>query len=743
MPDTNISKSWLSLSAAAMAAGLGLLTGNSEVAAAEPEPAPGSLYRIKPDGQRIDCPLKHTDVKATISGPMATVVVRQDFVNESPETIEAIYNFPLPVKGAVHGYRMLIGDRVVKGKIARKEEAQKAYEQAKQQGKTAGLLDQERPNVFRQSLANIPAGAKVSVEIHYVELIGYENANYEFVFPMVVGPRYFPAHAGGSHKVNPPVAAKGTRAGHDIAITVKLESAVPLGAVSSDTHAISRKKVDGDTEEVVLTQAREIPNRDFVLRYRIASREIAPSLLTQKTGQDGYFSFVIDPPAVRTLEMNITPKELVFVIDTSGSMHGFPLDKAKESMKLAIDGLNPRDTFNLITFAGDTHMLWPKPMPATEANVAAAQRFLEGRVSGGGTEMMKAIRAALDGTDSQEHLRVVCFMTDGYVGNEREIISEIQKHPNARVFSFGIGSSVNRFLLDKMAEVGRGEVEYVTLNSDGSAAAKRFHERVRNPLLTDIEIDWNGLPVTDLVPARIPDLFSAKPLIVSGRYTGSAAGTIRIRGKQGARAYSRELRVDLPSRRDVNPAVPLVWARHRIDALDNDQQANREEITQLGLRYGLMTEFTSYYAVENRVVNEGGVMRTVEVPVEMPEGVSHEGVFGSGRMEAKMMRHNAVGGVRQGMSMPAAAPTMLSPKEAVADTAIRYQRADEESRSGVVRVKVMLKNASAETLRQLVALGFKADPGPAGALFLTGTIDGGKLEELKKLASVSRVEVVL
>jgi Ca-activated chloride channel homolog len=743
MPETKISKSWMTLGAAALAAGLGLVTGNTEVAAAEPEPAPGSLYRIKPDGQRIDCPLKHTDVQATISGPMATVVVRQDFVNESPETIEAVYNFPLPAMGAVHGYQMRIGDRVVKGKIARKEEARKAYEQARQQGKTAGLLDQERPNVFRQALANITPGAKVSVEIHYVELIRYGNASYEFVFPMVVGPRYFPAHAGGSHKVNPPVAAKGMRAGHDIAITVKLQSAAPLAAPSSDTHAIVRKKLERDTEEVTLAQAREIPNKDFVLRYRLAAREIAPSLLTQKVGADGYFSFVIDPPAVRTAEMNIAPKELVFVIDTSGSMHGFPLDKAKEAMRLAIDALNARDTFNLITFAGDTHLLWPKPMPATEANVAAARRFLDGRVSGGGTEMMKAIRAALDGTDSQEHLRVVCFMTDGYIGNEREIISEIQRHPNARVFSFGIGGSVNRFLLDKMAEVGRGEVEYVTLNSDGSAAAKRFHERVRNPLLTDIEIEWNGLPVTDLVPARIPDLFSAKPLIVSGRYTGSASGTIRIRGKQGARSYSRELRVDLPARRDENPAVPLVWARHRIDALSIDQQEKREEITQLGLRYGLLTEFTSYYAVENKVVNEGGVMRTVEVPVEMPEGVSHEGVFGEGRMEAKMMRHAFVGGARNSVGLAAPAATAPMPRESVADQARRVRSVDEERLSGVVRVKVLLKNATTETLKQLVALGFKADPGPDGALFLTGTIDGVKLEALKKLASVARVEVVL
>src|SRR6185369_4906003 len=224
---------------------------------------------------------------------------------------------------------------------------------------------------------------------------------------------------------------------------------------------------------------------------------------------DGFFTFILQPPDRVTAE-DVMPKELVFVLDTSGSMSGFPIEKAKETMKLALDGLYPQDTFNLITFSGDEHILFPQPVPATRENLAKAQAFLASRSGGGGTEMMKAIRAALDPSDAQDHIRIACFMTDGYVGNDMEIISEIQRHPNARVFAFGIGSSVNRFLLDKMAEHGRGEVEYVTLSDDGSAAAKRFHERIRNPLLTDISIDWSGLNVADVYPKRIPDLFSSK-----------------------------------------------------------------------------------------------------------------------------------------------------------------------------------------------------------------------------------------
>jgi TonB family protein len=252
--------------------------------------------------------------------------------------------------------------------------------------------------------------------------------------------------------------------------------------------------------------------------------------------------------------------------------------------------------------------------------------------------MMEAIRAALAPSDEQNHVRIVCFMTDGEVGNDMEIISEVQKHPNARVFAFGIGSSVNRFLLDKMAEQGRGEVEYVSLEDDGSAAARRFHERVRNPLLTDIEIDFAGLPVADVYPKRLPDLFSVKPLILTGRYTSAARGVIRLRGNLAGQNFMKEIPVEFPESQTEHNSLATLWARTRIDDLmrqdfagiqnDDPQPDVREAITQLGLEYRLMTQFTSFVAVEETVVTDGGQPRRIDVPVEMPEGVSHEGVFG-------------------------------------------------------------------------------------------------------------------
>lgn len=240
---------------------------------------------------------------------------------------------------------------------------------------------------------------------------------------------------------------------------------------------------------------------------------------------------------------------------------------------------------------------------------------------------MTAIKAALDPSDSRSHLRVVCFMTDGYVGNENEIIAEIQIHPKARVFSFGIGSSVNRFLLDKMAEAGNGEVEYVALTDDGSKAAKRFHERVRTPLLTDLSIDWNGMPVADVYPSKLGDLFSAKPVIVNGRYKSAASGTVKLRGNLAGQPYEREIALNLPDADPANDVLTTLWARKRVDELSSEalkpEKATEVNklISALGLEFKLLTQFTSFVAVEDRVVNQNGVPTRVEVRVALPEGV--------------------------------------------------------------------------------------------------------------------------
>src|SRR6185295_9368472 len=608
----------------------------------------GALTVVDATGKaKSTCPLKHTDVKAEISGFISRVVVTQQFQNPFKEKIEAVYTFPLPQNAAIDDMTMIVGERTVRGKILPREEAQAVYEAAKSAGQVASLLDQERPNIFTQSVANILPGEQVKITISYVETLSYVNGAYEFVFPMVVGPRYVPGRpkpesqgngfaadtkkVPDASRITPAAIPDGLRSGHDVSLEVALDAGLILDKIDSKTHPTNIQRPDAHSARLRLKDEETIPNKDFILRYDVAGQAIQDALLTHRSDKGGYFTLILQPPD-RVTAQDVTPKELVFVLDTSGSMQGFPIEKAKETMKLALDNLYPSDTFNLITFAGVTQILFPKPVPATKANLNTAQNFMRLRAAGGGTEMMKAIRAALEPSDDQSHVRIVCFMTDGYVGNENEIIAEVQQHQNARVFAFGIGSAVNRFLLDKIAEAGRGEVEYVALTDDGSAAARRFHERVRSPLLTDISIDWNGMPATDVYPQRIPDLFSAKPLILSGRFTSAANGTIHLKGKVAGNDFARDIQVSFPETMAAHDVLSSLWARRRIeDLMSNDyggaQNGNmkpelKQTITQVGLEYRLMTQFTSFVAVEEMVVTDGGQPRRIDVPVEVPEGVN-------------------------------------------------------------------------------------------------------------------------
>ncbi len=813
----------------------------------------GALRILNPNGEpRGVCPLKHTDVKAEVSGFISRVNVTQVFSNPSSEKIEAVYVFPLPQMAAVDDMKLEIAGRVVRGKILRREEAQAVYDAARSAGQVAGLLDQERPNIFTQSVANIPPGAQVTITISYVETLKYEDGKYEFSFPTVVGPRYNPASPRGDVRplnnpntnapdeikkrrpvpptssatgvpdrdhITPPVARQGRRAGHDISIEVALDAGVTLDNVTSTSHEIEVGRTGSSTAVVKLKNQATIPNKDFVVRYDVAGREIRDALLTHRAananGKEGFFTFILQPPE-RVSASDITPKELVFVIDTSGSMMGFPLDKAKEMMKLALDGMNPRDTFNLITFSGDTRILFPEPVPATRDNLDKAQSFLESQRGGGGTEMMRAIQAALKPSGNNygatKPVRVVCFVTDGYVGNDMEIIAEIQKYSGARVFSFGIGNSVNRFLLDKMAEAGRGEVEYVSLTDDGSAAAHRFHERVQNPLLTDISLSWDNVAVTDIYPRRTPDVFSAKPIIITGRFTRPGTGKLHLRGRTASGEYKRDIAIEFPDMEPRHDALASLWARRKVDDLMGEDWIGiqrgqpradvKEQITQMGLDYRLLTQFTSFVAVEEMTITEpGSPPRKIEVPVELPDGVDERGIFGDARrrgdnfvsfsggvsgmslmMQSNVSRREAGRSAKSkssSASTPAPPPSIGRVNEAVTVTsdadAISIVEPEEQKRraalaklqpslaaiverlrtkqgtphadeakfvrNGKAEIQVFLSEKTPEVLAQLKALGFEIVLDPQSSKLVIGRIALDKLSTLAELKFVRYIAV--
>ncbi len=789
----------LALLAATSAASWYVLAGSAiPVAKAHDGPGAGELRILAPDGTPAGfCPLEHTDVRAEISGFVSRVTLTQRFGNASKEPVEAIYVFPLPDRAAVDRMTMKVGDRTVIGKVKRREEARAIYDAARNAGKAASLLDQERPNIFTQSVANIMPGENIEITISYVDILAYEDGTYSFVYPMVVGPRYIPGNPTGqtgggwspdtdkvpdASKITPPVAIPGTRAGHDISLEVVLDAGVPILDVASTLHEVDVQRTSNRSANVALKTKNVIPNKDFILKYSVAGGKISDAVMAHRDGEEGFVTLILQPPD-RIAAEDVAPRELVFVVDTSGSMSGFPLEKAKETMALAFEALRPDDTFNLITFSGDTAVLFPAPVPASAENLARAKAFLDGRRGGGGTEMMTAIRTALDPSDKQNHVRIVCFMTDGYVGNEAEILAEIQKHPNARIFSFGIGNSVNRYLLDRMAIEGRGEVEYVTLADDGSAAARKFAERVQNPLLTDISIDWGGLQLVDVYPSRTMDLFSAKPIVVVARYTTPGRATVKIRGKQAGRDVVREIPVELPAVEKAHDTLGVLWARQKIDDLTRQDYAGvqngnprteiKDAITDLGLRHGLMTQFTSFVAVEEMVINQGGETRRVEVPVEMPEGVDYDGVFGDDKQDAKRQVHangRGSGGVPGGVSagyiggVPASTPTAKTVNRAPAreEKPIRADAiADEPApppepgyrtkldsslaamigskRAGTVEVQIFLADKSEETRKALEKLGVEILLEPKSGKMVIARVPIAKLEELAKLVAVTYV----
>jgi Ca-activated chloride channel homolog len=484
---------------------------------------------------------------------------------------------------------------------------------------------------------------------------------------------------------------------------------------------------------------------------------------------------------------------------------------AKKTIQRALDNLRKDETFNLITFSGDTRILFPEPVPATPENVAKAKEVLAGAYGSGGTEMMKAIRTALGddaGADKPmeaDPIRVVCFMTDGYVGNDADIIAEIKKHSDARVFSFGIGTAVNRFLLTKMAEEGHGDVEFVTAPGEAQAAADRFYERVHSPVLTNIAIDWNGLPVTDVYPKNVRDLFSAKPVIITGRYSGSLAGKITIKGYQGTGNYSRTIPVDFSTAGVSNAALEKIWARHKVeDLMSQDwngiQSGNskyKAEIIKVGLEHSLATQFTSFVAVEERTVVSGGKPVKVEVPVELPEGVSPLAVPGGSlqpQYAAKVAGGSGAGfgGGTYRLSAPVAPPppspgtSGLSVNETVEVTAdaplIEMSQADRatvkrpakdaahkqaeakmspellaiyrcsvarrvsaaagtcKATSAPLKVTVEVTELKADLEKKLASAGLKIVSG-SGSQKLTGTIQPAKLRQLAQIAEVKSIEL--
>lgn len=652
---------------------------------AESGPGVGALDAFGPAGEILGpCPLEHTEVEAEIAGFVTRVRVTQTFSNPHPDPIEAVYTFPLSSDGAVDAMTIRAGERTIRGQVRRREEAREMYENAKSSGQLAALLDEERPNVFTQSIANLMPGETVRVEIQYVESLDYADGHFEFSFPMVVGPRFVPGTPQGregtgwapdtdrvpdASRITPPVAPQGVRAGHDVSLTVHLAAGLPIGALESRLHEIDVEEVDGTRQIIRLKNQREIPNRDFVLQWAVAARELSSGVLVHRSNDDaGYVTFLLVPPE-RVDPLEIAPREIVFVVDRSGSQAGRPLAQAKAAILYAIDQLGPRDTFQVVSFSNQVEKLFDRPRAVSAGTKRQAKSYVEGLQANGGTMMADAVREVCAEDAPENRLRIVSFMTDGYVGNDHEVIHLVKKlRGRSRWFPLGTGNSTNRYLLDHMAREGGGEVEYVLLDSDPEETARRFYERIAAPVLTDVRIDFEGLALRDLAPHRFPDLWAHKPLIVHARYDAPGEGRVVLRGYRQGKPWERTLDVELPGKSEANEPIASMWARARVNELlgrdlrglrsGQFNEAFEDEVVSIALSHHLLTPFTSFIAVEERVVNEGGEQKTVTVPVEVPDGVDRGAVFGDvaatmGVVQSRSMAMSASPG-GMGFAPPAA-----------------------------------------------------------------------------------------
>jgi Ca-activated chloride channel family protein len=605
------------------------------------QPGSGELM-AEIEGKEIPMPLKHTDVRAFVSGYIGSVQVKQQFLNPYSSKIEAVYVFPLPHNAAINEFIMTIGERRIRGIIRERQEAEQIYQAAKRHGHVASLLTQERPNIFTQSVANIEPGREIDVDIHYFQTLEYVDGWYEFVFPMVVGPRFNPpgmtegvgavargqtGASGQSTEVH--YLKPGERSTHDISLTVDLDGGVPIEEFECQSHQVTRESSAPERITVSLSPADHLPNRDFVLRYRVAGEQIKSSLLTSRDERSGYFTLMLYPPK-EVENLGRQPLELVFVLDCSGSMSGRPIREAKAAVERGLRLLQPGDSFQLINFSETASQLGPAPLAATPENVQHALRYLHSLEGEGGTMMLEGIKAALDFPHDPERLRFVCFLTDGYIGNETEILSEIHHRLGpARIFSFGIGSAVNRYLLDHMAQMGRGAVAYLGPRDDAAKIMEDFFARISHPALTDLAIDWAGLQVAEVFPQQLPDLFVGRPVILTGRITGGAEGLIRVTGKMSNGPMQLEIACPPLANSTPHAGLPSVWARMKIAELAKRSlyEPNRmlpEQIRQVALDYGLMSAFTAFVAVDTTRKTGGREGTTVPAAVPVPDGVNYD-----------------------------------------------------------------------------------------------------------------------
>jgi Ca-activated chloride channel homolog len=576
-------------------------------------------------------PLKETRVNVAITGVIADVTVRQVYENHGARPLHARYVFPASTRAAVYGLTMTVGNVRTVATIKERQQAAREFETAKREGKSASLLEQSRPNVFSMKVANVLPGDSIAVELRYTELLVPTDGVYEFVYPTVVGPRYSEKSESqaspGDEFVKTPYTRQGEAPRSEFYLAGVVSTGVPLQELASPSHQVVVRSSNAGRADVVLADSERLSgNRDFILRYRLAGAEIASGLLLYQGRDENFFLLIAEPPqAVEPSEM--PRREYIFVVDVSGSMFGFPLDTAKQLMTDLANVLRPSDVFNVVVFADGSEIFSPSSVAATRVNVNRALQFIGRKNGGGGTRLLSALQRAVALPRQPGTSRSVVLVTDGYIDAEAEVFDYIrEQRDDVNVFAFGIGSSVNRLLIEGVARAGLGEPFIVTGPGEAPDAASRLRRYIDSPVLTGIDVKFQGFDAYDVEPGAVPDLFASRPVVVFGKWRGAAAGSIEISGNTGRGPYQASVAVAPTNIAESHAALRHLWARNQIAELsDFGPSAPDEErvaaITSLGLTYGLLTRYTSFIAVQEVVRNTEGAT-DVDQPLPLPEGVS-------------------------------------------------------------------------------------------------------------------------
>jgi len=658
-------------------------------------------------------PLKSTSAEVTISGVIAEIIITQTYTNSGDNPLEATYVFPASTKASVFAMRMTIGERVIDAEIKEKIEARKIYDDAVKKGQTASLLEQKRPNVFQMKVGNILPKDEIVVELKYVEHIVPENKTYEFVFPTVVGPRYSNSNDEESHGwIKNPYLHEKQDAPYSFDFTLKLNSGLPISQISSPSHDLLVDYEENNVAHVFLDDANNPGNRDVVFRYNLAGKKIESGLMLYEGEDANYFLMMMEPPK-RVKADEIVPREYIFIVDVSGSMNGFPLDVSKNLMRNLLSSLNPSDRINIMLFASSNQVLAPQSLPVTESNIEKALTFINNSRGGGGTELIPALKSAMKLPRTEGMSRIAIVVTDGYVGVEKDAFEVIGKNLNhTNVFSFGIGSSVNRFIIEGMARAGHGEPFVVLNHKEAPNTAQKFQKYISSPILQGIEVKFDGIEAYDVEPLSMPDMFADRPLVLFGKYRGEAEGSIKITGHTADNRFQRELEFEQALVSEEHKAIRYLWARQKISRLADMHKLSPhdervQEITNIGLSFNLLTDYTSFVAVDKEVRSDGRVVK-VKQPLPMPQGVSDmavgEPVSMESRANRRMLKRSAstgsygkgkigVGMGGAGLGIPSSRAIMAEEKEEAIDKTVGSVRKQETKRTpGRISLTIGLKD---------------------------------------------------